>query len=342
MAFQPGAVLAQTFYTGTIRPVLGLPHSAGLLGPGSDVLGYDTARSTDHDWGPRVTVFVAAPDRDRAATRLRAVASTHTTPLYGRVRTGVTLAIATDWYSGQLGFDPTAAVTLADWLSTPTQLLAEVTRGPVFHDGLGVLTTARANLAWYPDDVWRYVLACNWLRIAQEEAFVGRAGEVGDELGAGIVAARLARDLVRLWLLMQQSYPPYSKWLGTALGSAELRDPLTAAIRAQNPGVREESLCRAYTLVAQRHNVLGLTPPLDPTPRGYFDRPYRVLGADRFTDALLATVTDPAVRALPRIGAVDQFVDSTDVLSHADRARRFWHNSASPHNFGEVVASEGG
>jgi hypothetical protein len=194
----------------------------------------------------------------------------------------------------------------------------------VFHDGLGVLTTARANLAWYPDNVWRYILACQWTRIAQEEAFVGRTAEVGDELGAGIVTARLARDLVRLWLLMDRRYPPYSKWLGTALGSAGLRDPLTAAIGAHDPGVREESLCRAYALAAERHNDLGLTPPLDPAPRGFHDRPYRVIGADRFADALLATVTDPAVRALPRIGAVDQFVDSTDVLSCPHHARRSW------------------
>jgi len=36
--------------------------------------------------------------------------------------------------------------------------------------------------------------------------------------------------------------------------------------------------------------------------------------ADRFTDACLTTVTDPALRALPLIGGVDQVADSTDVL----------------------------
>lgn len=37
-------------------------YAAGLLGWGSDVLGYDTERSTDHGWGPRVVVLVDADE----------------------------------------------------------------------------------------------------------------------------------------------------------------------------------------------------------------------------------------------------------------------------------------
>jgi hypothetical protein len=47
----------------------------------------------------------------------------------------------------------------------------------------------RGRLAWYPDDVWRHVLACQWKRISQEEAFVGRCGEVGDD-GRRVTRAR--------------------------------------------------------------------------------------------------------------------------------------------------------
>jgi len=43
------------------------------------------------------------------------------------------------------------------------------------------------------------VLACQWRRISQEEPFVGRCDEVVDELGSAVVAARLVRDLMRLW-----------------------------------------------------------------------------------------------------------------------------------------------
>lgn len=34
--------------------------------------------------------------------------------------------------------------------------------------------------------------------------------------GSAVITARLARDLMRLCLLMDRRYPPYSKWLGTA------------------------------------------------------------------------------------------------------------------------------
>ena len=60
----------------------------------------------------------------------------------------------------------------------PQQRLLEITRGAVFHDPRGELAAVRDALAWYPDDVWYYVLACQWHRIGEEEAFVGRCAEL--------------------------------------------------------------------------------------------------------------------------------------------------------------------
>jgi len=56
----------------------------------------------------------------------------------------------------------------------PTQTLRELTGGEVIHDGTGLLEDYRKRLIWYPDDVWRRVLACQWMRLSDEEAFVGR------------------------------------------------------------------------------------------------------------------------------------------------------------------------
>lgn len=351
-SFVPGVELARRFYRQEVEPILhrhfpGLVHTAALIGTGSEVLGFDTHRSTDHDWGPRLQLFLHPNDvrehrstiNERLADLLPTTFLGYPTNLEpvgdGRTRImratpanpnhGVVVADLDDWFHRHLGFRPLGTVTLFDWLATPTQTLAEVTSGAVFHDGLGRLDAARNRLAWYPEDVWRYVLAGQWQRLSQEEAFVGRCGEVGDNLGSAVVTGRLVRDLVRLCLLMARRYPPYNKWLGSAFaalpGSTQLTPALTEALAATNWRDREHHLATAYEIVAAQQNALGLGPVVDPRTRPYHHRPFRVLHAERFVAALRDGITDPTLRALPPSGAIDQYVDSTDVLGHRARSR---------------------
>jgi hypothetical protein len=121
---------------------------------------------------------------------------------------------------------------------------------------------------------------------------------------------------MRLCLLMHRRYPPYSKWLGTAFarlpGTAGLTASLTAALSAGSWPAGEEHLCEAYETVASMHNELELTASLDIRTRCFYDRPFRVVGAGRFADALREAITDPRIRELPLSGAIDQFIDSSD------------------------------
>jgi uncharacterized protein DUF4037 len=336
LAFVPGVELARGFYEEVVAGLVGdTRHSAAFLGWGSDVLGFDTERSTDHGWGPRLQVFV---EDDEVAGRLQARLDEDLPaefrgwpvrfgwdehPVVHRVQS-TTLAA---WLEGQLGFDPRAGLTARDWLTTPQQLLLEVTAGAVFHDGLGELEPLRRELEWYPQDVWLWLLACQWRRLDQEEPFVGRTAEVDDQLGSRVLAARLARDLMRLCLLIERRYAPYSKWLGSAFARLEAAasvGPLLAhAVIAPDLARREEALVQAFELVARRHNELGLTAEVDPTVRLFHARPFRVLGSGRFVDACLAAVSDEWLLSLPLIGSIDQVADSTDVLSNAELTRRF-------------------
>lgn len=222
-----------------------------------------------------------------------------------------------------------------DWLTTPQQLLLEATAGPVFHDDLGRLTAVRRALAWYPDDVWRWLIACQWRRLDQEEPFVGRTAEVGDDIGSRILTARLARDLMRLCLLLDRRYAPYSKWLGSAFArldvAAVLGPLLRAALSAAAFEEREQAMVEAFQVVARRHNDVGITGVVAPDASLFAGRPFRVLGSGRFVDACLESIRDPWLRGLPPLGAIDQIVDSTDVLSHAARARRFAQIYEEPH-----------
>jgi hypothetical protein len=354
--FVPGLQLSRSYYAEAVRPLLAdLRHSAARIGSGSEVLGFDTPRSADHEWGPRLQLFLSPADAHRIAELDGLLAerlprtfrgwSTHFTtvegdrigrmaPTDGPVRHRVDITTVHAWWTAHLGLDPRAGLRPADWLALPTQTLAEVTAGAVFHDGLGEIEPIRDTLTWYPTDVWRYVLACQWQRIAQEEAFVGRTGEVGDELGSAVVTARLVRDLMRLALLLHRRYPPYSKWLGSAFAGlpvAPTLDPvLRGALTATGWQDRERHLTTAYEALAEAQNGTGLAAPVDPTTRRYFDRPFQVLGADRFADALVAAVTDPSIAALPRVGAIDQHADNTDLLTAPHRRRAVTRAALSP------------
>lgn len=44
-----------------------LRHLAARLGSGSEVLGYDTEISPDHDWGPRLQLFLTEKDHQEQA-----------------------------------------------------------------------------------------------------------------------------------------------------------------------------------------------------------------------------------------------------------------------------------
>lgn len=103
--------------------------------------------------------------------------------------------------------------------------------------------------------------------------------------------------------------------------AARLGPELTAALAATGQEDREAHLCAAYRIVGRLHNASGLTDPVDPEPRRYFDRPFLVSGADRYAGALAGTVTDPALAALPRIGAADLWSDNTDLLERPPHLR---------------------
>jgi hypothetical protein len=321
------------FHAEVIRPLVGdVAYAAGLLGWGSDVLGYDTERSMDHGWGLRAVVLVDADDVEQVRARVDADLPKEYDGL--PVRFGwdevesmhhVTVSTLGEWLEGQLGFDASQGIGLVDWLVTPQQQILGVVAGRVYADD-GRLAAVREALQWYPDEVWRWLMACQWSRISEEEAFVQRTHEVGDELGSRVVTARLVRDVMRLALLQSRTYAPYSKWLGTAFARLDRADgldrALAAALSADDLSSREHALVTAYELVGRRHNALGITDEVDPKPRQFHTRPTTVLDAGRFAQACLNTVTDPDLLRYGLIGSIDQFGDSTELLSNPATCRR--------------------
>jgi hypothetical protein len=189
---------------------------------------------------------------------------------------------------------------------------------------VGELTALREQLAWYPHDVWLYLLAVGWQRIGQEEHLMPRAGYAGDELGAALMGSRLARDVMSLCFLMEKQYAPYPKWFGTAFKQLDCAQALSPALwraqRARTWQEREAALCKAFEFLARAHNALGITEELPETVSSFHDRPFKVIHGETFAQAICAQITDPEVERIASrrlIGSLDQWSDSTDLRSDA-------------------------
>lgn len=341
--FIPGLELCGLFFREVVRPLLarrfpGLHYSAALIGYGSEVLGFDTAMSTDHDWGPRLLLFLAPEDfqshqeairdalRDELPKTFRHYATffpinvDNPDPTQLREHR-VQIFTLNGFVSKYLDFDLEQEITPEDWLTFPEQKLRALTSGAVYHDEAG-LQTMRYRFAYYPPDVWLYFLASGWTRIGQEEHLMGRAGFVGDELGSALIASRLVRDIMRLCFLMEKQYAPYPKWFGTAFARLDCAPMLLPILRrvtvTETWQERQEAIAPAYEVIARMHNALGITRPLPEKVTDFFNRPFKVIHLEGgFADAIHEQITGETVKRIAAkrlIGGIDQFSDSTDLL----------------------------
>lgn len=352
--FVPGLVLSERYFREIVEPILddafpGQPLAAALIGPGSDVVGFDTERSTDHHWGPRLQLFLREEDleayrdpidrtlRERLPYTFLGYPTNFGPPdsigvrLLREISSGpvdhmIEITTVRSYLQSYLGLDTEKEITPAQWLTRPEHRLLAVTSGKVFRDDFRELSSARERLAYYPRDVWLYMLASQWAKIGQEDAFMGRCGDVDDELGSRFVAARLAGHIMRLCFLMERHYAAYLKWFGSAFARLQcgpaLGPLLDFALAAPGWREREKWLSRAYESAAGMHNALGITPPLDPAVGPYHTRPYMVIHTERFVDVILAAIEDDNLRKLPLVGSANQFVDSTDVLENLSLCER--------------------
>ena len=346
-----GIELSRNFFRDIVQPWLSsaapnLQYSAALGGYGSELLGFDDETSKDHNWGPRVHIYLEQGFFDETARTLvdafgKAAPNDYLgEPIGWRCRphpaaNGPESAGSFDHglevHTLEAILESSFAVRSVDnlhphqWLGFAEQKLLAFSSSVVFRDDDGGLTRAREALSYFPDDIWLYKIACQWRRIAEEQAFVGRAGQVGDDLGSRVIAARLARDVMRMGFLLERRYAPYSKWLGSGFAklpiASSISPLLQQALRAADWQERGEALAAAYLVLAQKQNESGVghfTPAIGP----YHDRPFATINADDAGPAALSGIRDAFVKSLPIVGSVDQVSDLTPLLEDAHLSQR--------------------
>lgn len=352
-AFIKGKELCRGFFEQVAKPILdrrfpGLEYSAGLLGYGSDVLGYDDVVSTDHMWGPRFYLFLREEDKALQPHILEAFSqefpytyrgySVHFSRpdpndkgirhaeaiTQGQVDPLIFFHTFEEYLDFYLGTHHPETLTDVEWLSLPEHHLLALTKAEFYVDMLHCQERLEP-LRFYPENVWLYLVASCWSLVAEEQAFVKRCASVGDSLGSALVCGRIAERLMRLCFLYCRQYAPYSKWFGTAFQQLpipqELKDAIGAAVAATDTAQREDNLVRAQQLTAQLHNSLGVTEAVPAEIMPYFGRDIKVIYADKIAHIVRGHVQG-ALASAPLIGSLSQVANFTTLYEDIPLRRR--------------------
>ena len=233
-----GLDLAREFYLKHARAMLQesfaelMPYIAvGLIGSGSECLGYDDEISTDHDFEAGFCIFL--PDESVVDTRAEfaleraysklpcefcGVKRSKISPVGGSRHGVIRLSDLFEQKTGRAN----ARLSLADWLFVPEQSLLELTSGEVFYDGYGELTRVRKELSYMPEDARLKKLAGELLMMAQSGQYnYARCIKRGDTAGAQLCIAELVKSTLHVIFLLNKKYMPYYKWSFKALSELE-------------------------------------------------------------------------------------------------------------------------
>ena len=195
--------------------------AAGLVGDGSDCLGFDDKFSIDHDWGPGFCWWLSKPDYDQFGQRLHEAYLKLPATFQGFERK------TSEWGEGRVGVFETGAfyrgflgrmgvpATLMDWMRIPEKNLAACTSGQVFSDPLGEFTRIRQQLlAYYPEDVRIAKIAARCMSSGQAGQYnFHRSVWRGEYFAAQYAETKFCSDIMSLVYLLNRRYAPFYKWL---------------------------------------------------------------------------------------------------------------------------------
>ena len=229
-----GLELSRAFYESYGAPLLqeqfpeqeGLV-AVGLLGSGSECLGFDDEVSRDHDFEPGFCLLLPGEDvidRRTAFLLERAYAKlpkafmgfkrSAVAPV-GGARHGV-LRTA-DFFTEKVGA-PDGILTMDQWLKLPQQALLEATAGEIFRDDLGEVTAIRTALSAMPEDVRRKRLAGHLLVMAQAGQYnYLRCLKHGEPAAGQLAVNEFVKSCIEVVFLLNKAYAPYYKWSFRAL-----------------------------------------------------------------------------------------------------------------------------
>lgn len=302
-----GMALAEAYYEAYGKPMLEEQFplyqqyaAVGLVGEGSECLGFDDAFSEDHDFGPGFCIWLPEEVYQRIGSQMQQAYNTLPQEFQskrrietpeGGGRVGV-FSVST-FYQRYIGKLPK---TNLDWLMIPETNLCTATSGTVFHDPCGEFTAARELLLrFYPQDVFLKKLVARLATMAQAGQYnYGRCIRRSNFGAAYLACSEFVKAAISAVYLLNKRYMPFYKWMFRGMESLPLladskqlleqlvRLPDTAETAPQKEALIE-SLC---VNVRKELNRQGISS-----------------GSDDFLNShcvpIMNTIADEQIRSLP-------------------------------------------
>ena len=201
----------------------------GLVGEGSECLGFDDEYSKDHDFGPGFCIWLPesiynmageaiAAEYARLPETFEGVRRLET--MEGKGRVGV--HCTGSFYRKYTGCDDLPDSDLS-WLLISENNLATATNGKVFCDNLGEFTRIRNGLlGFYPRDVLLKKICARMALMSQAGQYnYPRIMKRGDYGGGALAISEFVKAAVSMVYLLNRRYMPFYKWM--LRGMEELR-----------------------------------------------------------------------------------------------------------------------
>ena len=229
--------------------------AAGLVGYGSECLGFDDEISTDHDYGPSFCIWLPRELYQQCGKEMQAAydalpkefmgCSARVEEEQGKGRVGV--LCLEDFYLEILGTDRVPE-TEGEWFSLSEASLSTATNGAVFEDPCGKFTRIREGLlSYYPQEVWRKKLAESLARAAQAGQYnYARAMKRGERIAAEIALTEFVKETMQIVYLLNKKYAPFFFFLHRGMKElvvcSEIGDMLALLYQIPDPAAAWEGV----------------------------------------------------------------------------------------------------
>ena len=350
--FIKGLNLSEQFFKEIIKPIIknefpNLKYSASLIGRGSEVLGFDDQQSVDHDWGPRVMIFINEKDKNKKIKQCIEKELPYTFKGFpvsftlanhkwgvrlpekkntGKINSRIDVYTLDEFFKKYLYFNINKKLSIKDWLIFPQQKLLTLNKGKIFYDKLGLKKVLK-QFKYYPKEVWHYILASQWNRIGELSALHFRTYETGDKLGSQVIASKLVQLLMEIWFIYNKEYIPFDKWFGRKFSelpkSSIFIENFSIILTYTDINKRKKHLDKVYSMIAKFHNSLNF-PKIPTKTTQFFDRPYEIIQGKKISSKLYEILTPEIKKMKIKNGSIDQLTNQVDLLDNTNSFKKLY------------------